>query len=1122
MDDAAIQVALKWVDQATGPMNQSLNGINSKLDSVGGSVEGLAGSFTNLGNIIKRAFEFVGVYEAIRMVTSELRQMIDTAIEFDKQMETSRISLASSFMMNLDFKDQFGNAVTNVQALNAALGMSDQMIQKLKYDNLQTTATFQDLLKAFTAALPAGLHLGMSADQVEQVTLRMMQVAGAQGWNTDMMGAELRELLRGQVRVTSPLSAIFSTEDIKQARGDAQAMYDLIMKTTAAFAATGPMVQNTLGGLWSNLKSIFSEGAGEGLADSLFEPLKAEAKSWISQIATIDEQTKTINFNPDFLQAFHNIGVLAMDAVKAIESIGSAALKVSSMLGAVAESAGNYIQAIRSGFAASSRASDALGSSNPDEVAAMALGGQLNLSSLEQQINARESLLDNYEAKLKKLSSDQPAPWMVLFNQMSRDLDQSQINRLQEEIDLLQQLIDKLDPAAKAIKNFNAEAISSQALTLISGFNTRDLAPKWQPAIPQPETFAGPDFKSMAEDVETATMPLKSMDDLFKDMDLSVDNFSKSMGMSLTAWPKEQAYDIQQFIKDVKENQQLTINVAMAGDALSKIVGLRAQLQALQEGKPSSVASKIGRQAEDLDKLNKAMAALNEKFPQGGKEYESIKGQLQYDYGLRQQEDKLQTQISQYSASHRSRSVIDVDQARVQIQRVEAEFRKMWSDLANDQYDFWELSAQNAGHLYQAEELKISQGLDDTMAHIAQETARAQNDIARLQVKLNTRNMTPDARAAIEAEISKDRELFQIDQKRADMAKQTAAIRMQMLDKEKLAGQVELSQTISDLAKLTGNTRQQYQAQETLLRATEAQRLANVNLDIPGLADAYKALYDEQIRLAELWERDDLKGFAAGFNQELTDISRNMDTMAMIGEKTADALKDSLGQFFTDLVSGTKTLSQAWTDLESNILSSVGKIFADRAISELFGLARNGLNYFSGGDSNSLFGKIAGSLTGLMSKSMNTANMNVNAANVVISSGAVNDLFGAVGGSGGVFGWMGSLFSGVGDPVATVFGGDATLASSLIGGQWYGAFADGGIANGPSIFGEAGPEAAVPLPDGRRIPVDLRGGSTGPQPVNLNVTVITNDPNTQVKFTPSRAQQQAYAVNYARRGMRSV
>ena len=51
-------------------------------------------------------------------------------------------------------------------------------------------------------------------------------------------------------------------------------------------------------------------------------------------------------------------------------------------------------------------------------------------------------------------------------------------------------------------------------------------------------------------------------------------------------------------------------------------------------------------------------------------------------------------------------------------------------------------------------------------------------------------------------------------------------------------------------------------------------------------------------------------------------------------------------------------------------------------------------------------------------------------------------------------------------------------------------FARGGVARSASIFGEAGPEAAVPLPDGRRIPVDLsmpkRGGG-GSDVVTINL-----------------------------------
>lgn len=38
-------------------------------------------------------------------------------------------------------------------------------------------------------------------------------------------------------------------------------------------------------------------------------------------------------------------------------------------------------------------------------------------------------------------------------------------------------------------------------------------------------------------------------------------------------------------------------------------------------------------------------------------------------------------------------------------------------------------------------------------------------------------------------------------------------------------------------------------------------------------------------------------------------------------------------------------------------------------------------------------------------------------------------------------------------------------------------FAKGGITSGPSIAGEAGPEAVVPLPDGRSIPVTMTGGA---------------------------------------------
>ncbi|ORE90158.1 tape measure protein [Aurantimonas sp. 22II-16-19i] len=63
-------------------------------------------------------------------------------------------------------------------------------------------------------------------------------------------------------------------------------------------------------------------------------------------------------------------------------------------------------------------------------------------------------------------------------------------------------------------------------------------------------------------------------------------------------------------------------------------------------------------------------------------------------------------------------------------------------------------------------------------------------------------------------------------------------------------------------------------------------------------------------------------------------------------------------------------------------------------------------------------------------------------------------------------------------------------------------FAKGGVSRSAAIFGEAGPEAAVPLPDGRRIPVDLRTpnvGHTGAV-TNTNVSTVNIAPAISIKI----------------------
>ena len=97
-----------------------------------------------------------------------------------------------------------------------------------------------------------------------------------------------------------------------------------------------------------------------------------------------------------------------------------------------------------------------------------------------------------------------------------------------------------------------------------------------------------------------------------------------------------------------------------------------------------------------------------------------------------------------------------------------------------------------------------------------------------------------------------------------------------------------------------------------------------------------------------------------------------------------------------------------------------------------------------------------------------------------VAADLAKSLFGdlAKGGSGD--GVAGGLLKTVGGWFGFADGGIAANGRPLA------RFAGGGVSNTAAIFGEAGPEAAVPLPDGRSIPVTMKGGGGNTYVVNVN------------------------------------
>lgn len=109
---------------------------------------------------------------------------------------------------------------------------------------------------------------------------------------------------------------------------------------------------------------------------------------------------------------------------------------------------------------------------------------------------------------------------------------------------------------------------------------------------------------------------------------------------------------------------------------------------------------------------------------------------------------------------------------------------------------------------------------------------------------------------------------------------------------------------------------------------------------------------------------------------------------------------------------------------------------------------------------------------------------------------------GGAGASGGLLGGIGKLFG---------FAKGGVMTSQ--GPRQLQRYASGGVSSKAAIFGEAGPEAAVPLPDGRRIPVDLKApkmpkGQTSRMAPMQNRTTIKHEAKINIDITGAMGRQE--------------
>jgi lambda family phage tail tape measure protein len=296
---------IKLIIEAINQTDAAFNGLKRHLKDSQVDTDTLNAKSRNLtGSIMGLAASFVSVAAALKAIQAAA----SAGITYLAKIETSALGIAAAFMTGGKYIDATsGKALAAQDALTAAQGDSKKIIEDLQYANLQTIATLDELINAYQVTLPVALAKGFNRQQVKDFTVAMVQAAGAIGLQMNQLSEETRSLLTGAIDPrTSRIATVLGlrNEDINKFKGDANGLFNFLMDKLAAYRAAGDESQKTWAGLWSNFKDIINQSLGKAF-EPLFAALKEELKSIADYIVTIDDKSKKIKWNPEFLDGIN-------------------------------------------------------------------------------------------------------------------------------------------------------------------------------------------------------------------------------------------------------------------------------------------------------------------------------------------------------------------------------------------------------------------------------------------------------------------------------------------------------------------------------------------------------------------------------------------------------------------------------------------------------------------------------------------------------------------------------------------------------------------------------------------------------------------------------------------------
>ncbi len=296
----------------------------SGANGAGAGLKGAAGHADSFGDSVGALARKLGLAYAGLLLFRQAVAFVKEGLDFGSKMETAQLGIGSLIAAQAKLTDATGRELKGREALNAALALSADQMQKLKIAGLETVATTEQLVVAYQQAVGVGLSVGMNLDQIREVTIKITQAAAALGLPMNQLSEEVRDLLQGNInprntRIATALQ-ITNEEVRKWKAAGGSTLADELNTRMEAFGLAGENAAKTWQGVTSNVVEATQTLAGE-MTKPLFTQLRDGLQGALEGVFDLkkakisDEFTGLVEAGQE---AFAGLGSLGTDAIQGL------------------------------------------------------------------------------------------------------------------------------------------------------------------------------------------------------------------------------------------------------------------------------------------------------------------------------------------------------------------------------------------------------------------------------------------------------------------------------------------------------------------------------------------------------------------------------------------------------------------------------------------------------------------------------------------------------------------------------------------------------------------------------------------------------------------------------------